>query len=149
MGEVWSDYRPTTGRSAWDVITATVSLNPVHARFFSSSQPMPPLFTTSTRDPSIASSHRPNMTLTPNNAHYTCASDVMINIFEMEREDGAFTRLVEVLTNGYLQDGMSKTTATHLKHVSLVATGRGTGIMPFSVWQAELRLRAVKQRYLE
>ena len=80
----------------------------------------------------------------------------MINKFEMEREDGAFTRLVEVLTNSYLQDGMPKTTATRLKHVSLVATvcvgGRGTGIMlinPFSVWQAELRLRAVKQRYLE
>ena len=42
-----------------------------------------------------------------------------------------FTRLVEVLTNGYLQDGMPKTMATHLKYVSLVATGRDTGIMPF------------------
>lgn len=46
----------------------------------------------------------------------------MINKFEMEREDGAFTRLVEFLTSGYLQDGMPKTTATRLKHVSLVAT---------------------------
>ena len=79
------------------------------------------------------------MTLTPNNAHYTCASDVMINKFEMEREDDAFTRLVEVLTNGYLQDGMPKTTATRLKHVSLVATvcwGKGVQeLCPFSVWR--------------
>lgn len=44
------------------------------------------------------------------------------NKFEMEREDGhgGFTRLVEVLTNGYLQDGMPKTTAIRLKHVSFV-----------------------------
>ena len=78
----------------------------------------------------------------------------------MEREDGhgGFTRLVEVLTNGYLQDGMPKTTAIRLKHVSLVVAvcvggGEGvaeTGLMhSFSVWQAELRLGAVKQRYLE
>lgn len=81
----------------------------------------------------------------------------------MEREDGhsGFTRLVEVLTNGYLQDGMPKTTATRLKHVSLVVavcacggeeSGGGCGnwlMHSFSVWQAELRLRAVKQRYLE
>ena len=141
------------GRSAWDIITAT--MNPVNIRFFSSSQPMPPVPTTSTRDPSIAFSnrHRSDMTPTPNNAHYTCASDVIIDKFEMERNDGAFTRLVEVLTHGYLQDGMPKTTATHLKHVSLVATvcwGEGVQeLYPFSVWQAELRLCAVKQRYLE
>ena len=73
VDRVWSGYlRPTTGRSAWDVITATMSLNPVNTRFFSSSQPMPPVFMISTRDPSIASSNRhgPDRMLTPNNAHY-------------------------------------------------------------------------------
>lgn len=72
-----SDYRSTTGRSSRDLLTATMSLNPVNTKFFSSSQPMPPVPTTSTRDPSIASPHRPDMTPTLNNAHYTCASYVM------------------------------------------------------------------------
>ena len=50
----------------------------------------------------------------------------MVNIqkFEMQKLDDevAFTRLVSVLENGYLQNGMPKSTATRLKHVSFSFT---------------------------